>query len=50
VSIASRGVDLRIEELKYQNKQLLEELFTLKKALESKDEEMDEIRQTVRND
>lgn len=49
VSTASRGVDWRIEELKSQNKQLLEELFSLRKALESKDEETDEIRQTVRN-
>lgn len=47
VSIASKGVDLRIEELKSQNRQLLEELFTLKKACESKDEEFSELKEKV---
>ena len=46
-SIASKGVDLRIEELKSQNRQLLEELFTLKKACESKDEELTELKEKV---
>lgn len=46
-SIASKGVDLRIEELKTQNKQLLEELFALKKACESKDEELTELKEKL---
>lgn len=46
-SIASKGVDLRIEELKTQNKQLLEELFALRKACESKDEELTELKEKV---
>lgn len=46
-SIASKGVDLRIEELKTQNKQLLEELFALRKACESKDEELTEFKEKV---
>lgn len=37
------GVELRIEELKSQNKQLLEELFTLKKACESKGETVTDL-------
>jgi len=48
VSVASTGVDLRIEELKSQNRQLLEELFTLKKACEGKDEELTELKDKVR--
>lgn len=48
VSNASRGADLRIEELKQQNKQLLEELFSLKRTMETKDEELDNTRKTVR--
>lgn len=47
VSNASRGTDVRIEELKLQNKQLLEELFSLKKAMESKDEELIDSRKKV---
>ena len=47
-SIASKGVDLRIEELKSQNRQLLEELFTLKKACEGKDDELTELKEKVR--
>lgn len=46
-SVASKGVDLRIEELKSQNRQLLEELFTLKKACEGKDEELTELKEKV---
>ena len=46
-SVASKGVDIRIEEVKSQNRQLLEELFTLKKACESKDEELTELREKV---
>ena len=46
-SIVSKGVDLRIEELKSQNKQLLEELFTLKKACESKEQELTELKEKV---
>lgn len=41
-------MDLRIEELKSQNRQLLEELFTLKKACEGKDEELTELKEMVR--
>lgn len=41
-------MDLRIEELKCQNRQLLEELFTLKKACEGKDEELTELKEKVR--
>lgn len=37
------GIELRIEELKSQNKQLLEELFTLKKACESKGETVTDL-------
>ena len=48
MSVASKGVDLRIEELKSQNRQLLEELFTLRKACEGKDEELTELKQKVR--
>ena len=48
MSVASTGVDLRIEELKSQNRQLLEELFTLKKACEGKDEELTELKDKVR--
>lgn len=33
--------------MKSQNRQLLEELFTLKKACESKDEELTELREKV---
>ena len=47
-SVASKGVDLRIEELKSQNRQLLEELFSLKKACEGKDEELTELKEKVR--
>lgn len=47
-SVGSKGVDLRIEELKSQNRQLLEELFTLKKASEGKDEELTELKEKVR--
>ena len=47
VSIASKGVDLRIEELKSQNRQLLEELFALRKSCESKEEELTELRKKV---
>ena len=47
MSIVSKGVDLRIEELKSQNKQLLEELFTLKKACESKEEELTQLKEKV---
>jgi len=46
-SIASKGVDLRIEELKSQNRQLLEELFTLKKACEGKDDELTELKEKL---
>ena len=46
-SIASKGVDLRIEELKTQNRQLLEELFALRKACESKEEELTELKEKV---
>ena len=45
--VGKGGVDLRIEELKSQNKQLLEELFSLRKACESKDEDLTELRQKV---
>ena len=45
--MASKGVDLRIEELKYQNRQLLEELFSLKKGCENKDEEIDNLKEKV---
>ena len=48
MSVASTGLDLRIEELKSQNRQLLEELFTLKKACEGKDEELTEFKDKVR--
>ena len=47
MSISSKGVDLRIEELKSQNRQLLEELFTLRKACESKEEELAESKEKV---
>ena len=47
MSNVSKGVDLRIEELKSQNKQLLEELFTLKKACENKESELIELREKV---
>ena len=47
MSVLSKGVDLRIEELKSQNRQLLEELFTLKKACESKEEELTELKEKV---
>lgn len=39
---------MRIEELKSQNRQLLEELFTLKKACEGKNEELTELKEKVR--
>lgn len=42
------GIELRIEELKSQNKQLLEELFTLKKACESKGETVTDLTEKVR--
>jgi len=48
VSNASRGADVRIEELKLQNKQLLEELFSLKNGMESKDEELITSKKMVR--
>ncbi|XP_048586499.1 stress response protein NST1 [Nematostella vectensis] len=47
VSGLNRGTDMRIEELKYQNKQLLEELFTLKKAVEAGNEREAETHQTM---
>ena len=40
-------MDLRIEELKSQNRQLLEELFSLKKSYESKEEELTELKEKV---
>ena len=43
----TRGSDPRVEELKLQNRQLLEELFALKKAGEEKEEEMAELRGQV---
>ena len=47
VSRVTRGSDPRVEELKLQNRQLLEELFALKKAGEEKEEEMAELRGQV---
>lgn len=42
--VGKGGVDLRIEEFKLQNKQLLEELFFLRKVCESKDDDLIELR------
>ena len=42
------GIELRIEELKSQNKQLLEELFALKKVCEDKEEKITDLTEKVR--
>lgn len=46
-SVSGKGVDLRIEELKSQNRQLLEELFSLKKSCENKDDELNVLKEKV---
>ena len=48
MSSLGRGLDLRVEELKAQNRQILEELFALRKACDNKDEEIAELRSKVR--
>lgn len=46
-SVSGKGVDLRIEELKSQNRQLLEELFSLKKSCENNDDELNVLKEKV---
>ena len=43
----TRGSDPRIEELKLQNREILENLFALKKTCEQKDNDMAELRRQV---
>ena len=45
--MSGKGVDLRIEELKSQNRQLLEELFSLKKSCENNDDELNVLKEKV---